>query len=191
MTQVSNYIERTVPVEIIRSARKTMSLEVTREGNVIVRAPYRMPQEKIRTFVEEKKDWISRHLQKSERHQQIRQQVGTISEAQRRAGIEDAKLQIAKRVAYYAKLLGVTYGRITIRDQKTRWGSCSSQGNLNFTWKLVLTPPEVMDYVVVHELCHRIEMNHSQAFWAQVERVMPDYGSRRAWLKEHGWMLEL
>jgi predicted metal-dependent hydrolase len=168
-----------------------MSLEVTREGNVIVRAPYRMPQEKIQTFVEEKKDWISRQLQKSERHQQIRQQVGNISEAQRRAGIEDAKIQIAKRVAYYAKLLGVTYGRITIRDQKTRWGSCGSQGNLNFTWKLVLTPPEVLDYVVVHELCHRIEMNHSQAFWAQVERVMPDYGSRRAWLKENGWMLEL
>ena len=105
--------------------------------------------------------------------------------------MQTARIRIAERTAYYAGIIGVTYGRITIRDQKTRWGSCSSQGNLNFTWKLVLAPPEVLDYVVVHELCHRIEMNHSAAFWRQVVRVLPDYQQQRGWLKENGWLLKL
>lgn len=86
----------------------------------------------------------------------------------------------------YAKQIGVTYGRITIRNQKTRWGSCSSKGNLNFNCLLMLTPPEVIDYVVVHELCHRKEMNHSGAFWAEVEKVLPDYKEQVKWLKENG-----
>ena len=76
------------------------------------------------------------------------------------------------------------YGRITIREQKTRWGSCSSKGNLNFNWKLVLLAPELLDYVVVHELAHRREMNHSKNFWKIVEAELPDYRERRARLKE-------
>ena len=72
---------------------------------------------------------------------------------------------IPGRVKYYADIIGVTYGKITIRNQKTRWGSCSSKGNLNFNCLLMLMPPEVIDYVVVHELCHRKQMNHSKAFW--------------------------
>lgn len=183
--------EKTVPVEIIRSSRKTMSLEVTKESRVVVRAPYEMPESRIRAFVESKKEWIGRQLQKSEQRQEIRQQAGTVSEEQRAAGIRAARTRIAERAAWYAGIIGVTYGRITIRDQKTRWGSCSSKGNLNFTWKLILAPPGVLDYVVVHELCHRIEMNHSPAFWCQVERIMPEYRQYRSWLKENSWMLEL
>ena len=80
----------------------------------------------------------------------------------------------------------MTYGRITIRNQKTRWGSCSSKGNLNFNVALMLVPEEVMDYVVVHELTHRKEMNHSQSFWTEVERVCPEYRKYRAWLKKEG-----
>lgn len=183
--------EKTVSVEIIRSHRRTMSLEVARDGRVLVRAPFEMPEDRIRAFVESKKDWLGVHLQKAEQQQAIRQQAGSISGEQREAGIRAARSRIAERAAYYAGILGVSYGRITIRDQKSRWGSCSSRGNLNFTWKLVLAPPEVLDYVVVHELCHRIEMNHSAAFWKQVERVMPDYQEHRRWLKENGWLLEL
>lgn len=93
---------------------------------------------------------------------------------------------IPERVAYYAEQIGVTYGRITIRNQKTRWGSCSSKGNLNFNCLLMLTPPEIVDYVVVHELCHRKEMNHSKAFWSEVEKVLPNYKTRVRWLKDEG-----
>ena len=93
---------------------------------------------------------------------------------------------IPQRAAYYAPLVGVTYGRITIRKQRSRWGSCSSKGNLSFNCLLMRAPPEVLDSVVVHELCHRREMNHSDLFYAEVLRVCPDYPARRAWLKENG-----
>ncbi len=93
---------------------------------------------------------------------------------------------LPERTAYFSKKIGVSYGGITIRNQKTRWGSCSSKGNLNFNCLLMLTPPEIQDYVVVHELCHRKEMNHSDRFWKEVEKILPDYKERKAWLKEHG-----
>ncbi len=96
---------------------------------------------------------------------------------------ERAREVLSGRVALYAEEMGCQPARITIREQRTRWGSCSSEGNLNFNWKLILTPPRALDYVVIHELCHMKEFNHSPAFWAQVERRMPDY---RRWKKALG-----
>ena len=93
---------------------------------------------------------------------------------------------LQERTAFFAEIMGVDYGRITVRDQRTRWGSCSAKGNLNFNWRLILAPGEVLDYVVVHELAHRREMNHSKRFWSLVEMVLPDYERRRRWLKENG-----
>ena len=103
-----------------------------------------------------------------------------------RALANEAADYIPERVSFYARKIGVNYGRITIRNQKSRWGSCSSKGNLNFNCLLMLTPAEVIDYVVVHELCHRLEMNHSRYFWAEVERVLPDYKKWEKWLKNDG-----
>ena len=100
-----------------------------------------------------------------------------------------AMLDLPQRVRRYAPIVGVTVGRITIRNQKTRWGSCSAKGNLNFNCLLMLCPEEVRDYVVVHELCHRRELNHSPRFWAEVARIMPDYAARRKWLKTQGQSL--
>lgn len=97
-----------------------------------------------------------------------------------------AKSYIPARVSYFARQMKVSYGKIVIRDQKTRWGSRSSSGTLSFNWRLMLAPKQVLDYVVVHELCHIKQMNHSKAFWQEVERVMPDYAIYRKWLKEHG-----
>ena len=90
---------------------------------------------------------------------------------------------------HFAPSIGVTFGRITIRRQRTKWGSCSSKGNLNFNVLLMLAPPDILDYIVVHELCHRRELNHSAHFWSEVEKVMPDYREKEKWLKENGGAL--
>lgn len=106
-----------------------------------------------------------------------------------RALADQALKVIPERVKYYAPKVGVTYGRITIRNQRSKWGSCSGKGNLNFNCLLMLTPPEVLDSVVVHELCHRKEMNHSEKFYSEVLRVFPDYWKWDKWLKENGNLL--
>ena len=102
-----------------------------------------------------------------------------------------ARFAIVAQVAARATEMGLTYDRVAIRDQKTRWGSCSRAGNLNFNWRLALAPPAVLDYVVVHELAHRVELNHSARFWRVVARYCPAYNEHRAWLRKHGAELRL
>ena len=170
----------------IRSRRKTIAIQIDRNGQVILRTPYGITKRQAEKFLDEKKDWILKNIRQVENRKT--DQV-MISEEQRREGIERAKRIFPERTAYFALRMGVDYGRITIREQKTRWGSCSSKGNLNFNWKLILAPPEVLDYVVVHELCHLKEMNHSKAFWDEVGKVMPEYETYKLWLKENGWKL--
>ena len=165
---------------IIRSDRKTLALQITPDGRVVVRSPRHVTEARIGEFVRSKASWIEKHLATKQPGQPLftNQQIHALA---------DRALQvIPQRVRYYAPLVGVTYGSITIRNQKTRWGSCTAEGNLNFNCLLMLAPPEVLDYVVIHELCHRKEMNHSDKFWAQVARLCPDYKERRKWLKTHG-----
>ena len=102
-----------------------------------------------------------------------------------------AKEHFTKRVRHYLPLTGGTYTHITIRDQKTRWGSCSSSGTLSFNYRLMYAPPRILDYVVVHELCHLTHMNHSKDFWYMVGSIMPEYKTYRQWLKEHGQELNI
>ena len=97
-----------------------------------------------------------------------------------------ALARIREQLNTYAPRIGVSYGRVAIRDQRSRWGSCSAKGNLNFNWKLIMAPPEALIYVVIHELCHRIEFNHSPRFWALVQAQMPEYEAWKKWLKQHG-----
>ena len=104
---------------------------------------------------------------------------------------EQARAVITERVKLYAARHGFMYRKIRITSARTRWGSCSSMGNLNFTWRLVMAPPDVIDYVVVHELAHLRVNNHSKEFWKQVEGIMPDYKQRLKWLKENGRKLTL
>ena len=176
-------------LKIIRSDRKTISLEITLTGDVLVRAPRHVSEAEIRRFVESKSSWLAKHLQRKEKDMESLQEEGAFTDREMKRLVELSKQIIPEKVAYYARLMGVTYGRITIRNQKTRWGSCSREGNLNFNCLLMMAPPEVLDYVVVHELSHRLEMNHSAMFWAQVEKVIPDYREKRKWLKEHGGRL--
>ena len=173
-------------IKVIRSSRKTMVLEIIKDGMILVRAPYRMPESEIRRFIQEKSDWIEKHVQRIEERQRTLPPVEGLTMKDIRKLADQASVVIPKRVEYFAEKIPVTYGRITIRNQKTRWGSCSGKGNLNFNCLLMLAPPEVLDYVVVHELCHRKEMNHSERFWREVENILPDYRERKKWLKENG-----
>ena len=178
-----------ISYQIIRSSRKTMSLEIKADGSVVVRAPLCLSEAKIQKFVEEKQEWILKNLEKIQKRDAQKENVQKLSALERQHLQNKACVVIPRRVAYYAEKLGVSYGKITLRQQKTRWGSCSSEKNLNFNWKLILAPPEVLDYVVVHELCHLKEMNHSKAFWDEVGKVMPEYETYKLWLKENGWKL--
>lgn len=181
MRKINNY-----NIRIIRSNRKTMALEITKDAEILVRAPLRMPDKEIQRFVVEKQEWITTKLVLMKERQKERESAEKLDAEEVRELARQALKVIPERVAFFAPKVGVTYGRITIRNQRTRWGSCSGKGNLNFNCLLMLTPSEIMDYVVVHELCHRKEMNHSAAFWAEVEKILPDYRERRRWLKEHG-----
>ena len=166
---------------LLRSKRKTISIRITENGTVEVRAPLHLADAQIHRFVLSKEKWIRKHL---ENRKAPALPPFTPEEVQ---ALADKALEtIPKRVAHFAELVGVTYGRITIRNQKTRWGSCSAKGNLNFNCLLMLAPPQVLDYVVIHELCHRKEMNHSARFWAAVERFCPEYKAARTWLKQNG-----
>ena len=185
--------EGAIRVEVVYSRRRTLGLEVRADGRVILRAPKGLSNQAVMDFVKERQAWIVQkwfeteriRRQKAERPPRDYEQNPAL-EAQYR---KEARRRITERAAYFAEKMGVDYGRIAIKAAKTRWGSCSARGNLNFHWKLILMPPAILDYVVVHELAHRIEMNHSPRFWTQVERILPDYRERRRWLKENGGLI--
>ena len=179
-------------IELIRSSRKSIAIEIDRDLKIKVRAPQRMNQNQIMRFVKEKEQWIRLHLAKMIRLQKMQEKEmtdtprATLTPEDLQRLMVLARREIPVRVKYFAEQMGVTYGKITIRNQKTRWGSCSRIGNLNFNCHLMEMPTEILDYVVVHELCHRKQMNHSRLFWMEVEKVLPDYQVRQRWLKQNG-----
>ena len=172
-------------LNIIYSSRRTISIEVKPDG-LTVRAPKGMSRREINTFLESKRSWIEKHLTNMQERQEVMGHMEPFTMNEIRELADKARIVIPEKVKKYAPIVGVTYGRITIRNQRSRWGSCSSKGNLNFNCLLMMFPEDVIDYVVVHELCHRKHMNHSAAFYAEVERVFPEYRKCRKWLKENG-----
>lgn len=148
-------------MSVIRSNRKSISIEIRQDATILVRAPYQMQNTEINRFIKEKEDWIVKHLKKAEDRQRKMRDIQKLSVEEIQKLTDLALKIIPVKVKYFAGVMNVSYGRITIRNQKTRWGSCSAKKNLNFNCLLMLAPDEVVDYVVVHELCHLIEMNHS------------------------------
>lgn len=179
-------------VTVIRSNRKTVAIQVNADLSVTLRVPLRATKKDIEKILKEKEPWILKHRADiARKKEEYEAKCGPkLTYAEIRELADRALKYIPGRVSFFAPIVGVDYGRITIRNQKTRWGSCSSKGNLNFNCLLMLAPKEVLDYVVVHELCHRIEMNHSAAFWNEVARVLPDYKNEVRWLKTEGRMLK-
>ncbi|MDE7257941.1 MAG: M48 family metallopeptidase [Lachnospiraceae bacterium] len=183
-----------LPYTLIRSNRRSFSISICPDGQITVRVPMRATQKEISHLLIEKRIWIvTKYLevQEKQRNRPVSELTDTQRLALEKRYIAAAKEYFPKRVAHFHQFTDGSYNRITIRDQKTRWGSCSARGTLSFNWRLMLAPPAILDYVVVHELCHLTHMNHSAAFWQKVESVYPDYRTARKWLKDHGQELVL
>ena len=165
--------------EIIYSKRKTLSVSV-RNGKVTVRSPLGLSNARITEFLENHRKWIEKHLEKS---RIIKDTTEEMSKAQIEALRKKARSILTNKTEHYSKIMGLKYGRITITGAKTRFGSCSSKGNISYSYRLMLYPEEAIDYVVVHELAHLKEMNHSKRFYALVENILPDYKERIKLLK--------
>jgi len=173
---------------VVRSRRRTLSMELTDEG-LLIRAPQFAAKAQIDRFIRQNRSWIEKRLKKLKARQEQLADVVPLTDEELNELKKEASKVIPERAAYYAQIIGVSYGRITIRCQKTRWGSCSRKGNLNFNCLLMLAPPEVLDSVVVHELCHLLEMNHSARFYASVRKAYPEYDRWNRWLKDNGPLL--
>ena len=158
-----------------------MAIQVKTDGRILLRLPHGVPVSVAMEFVSRHETWIARQYIRLQSRMENQREYG---EDEKKDHIKMFRPVLIRRVAFFAARMGVTYGRISIRDQKTRWGSCSAAGNLNFNWRLALLSEALLDYVIVHELAHRLEMNHSSRFWAQVEKILPDYAERRKRLRE-------
>jgi hypothetical protein len=175
---------RAIEVTIRRSKRVKGHRIIVRHGlppELVVRP--RASDAEIDAALELHRPWLARQLARLTAPRLGLEKLRLTEEQGRR----EARARIELLVQSEAKALGVLASRLTIRDQVSRWGSCSANGALSFNWRLVLAPHDVLDYVVVHEVCHIVEHNHGPSFWKLVERRRPDYRDQRAWLDEYGW----
>lgn len=215
-----------VNIEIKKSARKTICIQVKRDGSVCVLAPSRAKNEAIEQFVLSKKEWLINATERVNSRIKIKPSIkegvslpimgrqvkvskldptsgenyllegnqllliqteGSVFESALKSLIS---IYINERILYYSDLLGVKPTKVSIKAQKSRWGSCNSKGEITFNWRLVFASEDVIDYVIVHELCHMIHMNHSKQFWDTVKRIIPEYKMKRDWLKAEGGFID-
>lgn len=173
-------------VEVRRSKRKSAAIKITADMQIVVFVPLYVSDNEIEKMVILKSKWIDEHMLKVQSRIDERSKLEKITFEQVKELADQAVEYIPKRVKYYAEKENFVYNKITIKNLVSRWGSCSTKGNLNFNCLLMLPPDYVIDYIVVHELCHLREMNHSEKFWAEVEKIMPDYQRAELWLKQNG-----
>ncbi|MBD3248409.1 DUF45 domain-containing protein [Candidatus Falkowbacteria bacterium] len=169
--------------KINRSRRaKNIRLSVHSDTKIVLTIPWWVPETIGRAFLNSKKDWLMKKISEIENRskQGFDRVFGRKDYLQNK---EKAREFVLSRLRYYNDIYGFNYGRISIRDTKSRWGSCSAKGNLNFSYKLLFLPQDLADYVIVHELCHLQELNHSKNFWALVGKCIPQHKSRRKRLK--------
>ena len=175
-----------IRISVIRSARKSLGLEGRDANTVLARIPTRVSDRELKAFVENHRSWIlEKTAVMAEREENRKSTPAPPPELLSKTDRMKIQLKIGKQVRHYCEAMGVTVGYVTVKNQKTRWGSCSAKGNVNFNYQLAFLPDELLDYVVIHELAHRRHMNHSRAFWAEVEKYCPDYLERREQLKEY------
>lgn len=198
-------------IEITRRKVKYLRLQVTASGQVKAVAPLRMSQREIDQFLQQKQAWVERKLSEIKQAQQAKPTLAEnelqlhgerycmgaalcherrtvpqmLVEDKRKWSKAYAKNYLADRIEVLAKTHQFCFARLSIRDQKTRWGSCSAKGNISLNWRLVQMPKSVCDYVILHELAHTRHLNHSPAYWQVVEQVCPDYQQAKQWLRMH------
>lgn len=175
--------------EILESKRaKSLRIVVHPDGRVVVTKPTRMSVRAMETWVRQREPWVEEMRAKFKKSSEnFEKKHGTPIELPKlRRGstayteaVKNARRLARERLEYLNQVNNFTYGSISIRNQKTRWGSCSARGNLSFNYRIAHLPLELVDYLIVHELCHTKEHNHSVRFWAQVARAIPDYSKRR------------
>lgn len=175
--------------KLIRSRRKTIAITVGRDGTAAVRAPLHASKAQIDKAIRDAAPWIEKQRAKMEAEARRAEAAGALGEDELKALSKAMKAALAVKLPVFAARVGVAYGRVTVRCQRSKWGSCSAKGNLNFNCLLMLAPEAVLDYVIVHELCHRKHMDHSKEFWAEVERACPGYKAQKKWLKDNGGTL--
>ena len=169
------------PDRVIRSGRKTLALQISPQGELIVRAPRRCPQARIDEMIASHQGWIARHKAMQQNRRAAHPEP---TEEERRALLQRAKEELPRRVAHFAEIMGLCPAGVTITGARTRFGSCSAKNRLCFSWRLMAYPAEAVDYVVVHELAHLVHKNHGPDFYALVARYLPDYKERQRLLKE-------
>ncbi len=158
---------------------KSIRISVRENGEVLVTMPYRLPKYFAEKFVASKKEWIEERLREQEVNPRPKKILAHYSVKDFKENKEKAYTLVDNRIAYFNQFYKYEISRVVIRNQKSRWGSCSGKKNLNFNYKLVFLPLPLADYVIVHELCHLKEMNHGKNFWALVAQQIPDYKERR------------
>lgn len=175
----------TIPLtcKVIRSKRRTLAVQVDQDGAVIVRVPKYVLNLQIKRFVQRMRGWIEKQQEKMQKRPKI-----TPRKLEHPIGWykKEARRVFTERLNYFAQLHDLTYKTLRLSSARTRWGSCSRRKSINLNWRLILAPPEILDYVVAHELSHTVHMNHSKRFWAQVEAMMPNHKIQKKWLKEFG-----
>jgi predicted metal-dependent hydrolase len=176
-----------IEYQLIRSIRKTVSISISKEGSVVVRAPQTTSKAFIDKFVLSKKEWINQTIDRIRSRNEQKQRLELTSEEIKQCKTL-AKKYLTERMDHFSKIMNVTYKDIKINSAHTRWGSCNAKGSISFTYRLILVPLPLIDYVVVHELAHLKEMNHSKKFWKTVDDILPDYKASKRKLQEwqHG-----
>jgi predicted metal-dependent hydrolase len=168
-------------MKIIRSWRKSISLQI-KNGELVVKAPFLMFNSTIENFIKKHQGWIDKKLKLYKNNIKYKKSLNKIEIEKLKI---KAKQYIPNRVSEIASKYNKKYNKIKITSAKTRWGSCSSNKNLNFSYRLMLTPKDIIDYVIIHELSHLKHMNHSKDFYLELESMMSDYKQKEKWLKQN------
>ena len=171
-----------ITYQLKRSKRKTIALSVSDELQVVVRAPLKMPLRDIESFIRKHAGWIAKQLLLTEQRVK-KQQENRLTDAQREALKQKAREVLPQRIAGFSLIMGVVPAKIKVTSAVTRWGSCSAKNSLCFSYRIMLLPDEIIDYILVHELAHIRVKNHSAKFYSEVAKYLPDYKERISKLK--------